>query len=143
MMRPVALLLYALALGCGRNTGAADDQQIAAPEEHPDHHVAEAAEHSMAGMAAEDLHLKLTPLRTPTAADSARAAQLLDIMRRDLAKYADIRVAQTDGFRQYIPGGAAPVQHFTKIRWAMQSRSALNPSRPTSLLYERTAGGGL
>lgn len=116
---------------------------MAAPEEHPDNHAAAAAEHAMAGTVAEDLHLRLTPLRHPSPGDSARAAEILAIMRRDLAKYRDIRVAQADGFRQYIPGGAAPVQHYTKLRWAFQSRNKLDPARPTSLLYQRGTDGTL
>lgn len=51
--------------------------------------------------------------------------------------------AMADGFRQFIPGGAAPVQHYTKLRWALKSRTRLDPSRPTSLLYRRAADGNL
>lgn len=142
-MRRVAFLLYALTLGCRGNAGAVDDQDMAAPAEHPDDHAAAAAEQAMAGMAAEDLHLRLTPLRPTATGDSARAAQVLALMRTELAKYRDIRVAQDDGFRQYIPAGNAPVQHFTKLRWAFQSRHGLDPARPTSLLYQRAADGSL
>jgi hypothetical protein len=143
-MRRVAFLLYVLALGCRGNAGAGgDEQEMAAPEEHPDNHAAAAAEHAMAGTVAEDLHLRLTPRRPPAPGDSARAAQVLAVMLSELAKYRDIRVAQADGFRQYIPAGGAPVQHFTKLRWAFRSRNGINPARPTSLLYERAADGTL
>jgi hypothetical protein len=117
-----------------------------APAQHPDEHAAVAAEHAMGGAgmtSVEDLHLRLTPLRAPAPGDSARAAQVLAIMRRELAKYRDVRVAEQDGFRQFLPGVAAPVQHFTKLLWAWQSRDTLDPARPTSLLYQRTADGGL
>jgi hypothetical protein len=116
---------------------------MAAPAEHPDDHTAAAAEHEMAGMMAEDLHLKLTTPRAPASGDSTRAAEVLSVMRRDLARYRDIRVAQGDGFREYVPAGNAPVRHFTKLRWAFQSRGELNPARPTSLLYRRTQDGSL
>ena len=143
-MRRVGLLLYALTLGCRGNTGAAgDDQEMVAPAEHPDTHAAAAAEHAMAGVVGEDPHLRLTPLRAPALGDSARAAQILATMRSELARYSDVRVAQADGFRQYIPAGGAPVQHFTKLRWAFRSRNGLDPARPTSLLYERVADGSL
>lgn len=145
-MRRVAFLLYALSLGCRGNAGGGaggDEQEMAAPGEHPDNHAAAAAEHAMAGTVAEDLHLRLTPLRPPAPGDSARAAQVLTIMRSELAKYRDIRVAQADGFRQYIPAGGAPVQHFTKLRWAFQSRNGIHPARPTSLLYQRAPDGTL
>jgi hypothetical protein len=143
-MRRVALLLYALALGCRGNAGGAgDDQEMAAPQEHPDTHAAAAAEQAMTGMVAEDPHLRLTPLRPPTPGDSTRAAQILATMRSELAKYRDVRVAEADGFREYLPAPGAPVQHFTKLRWAFQSRNGINPARPTSLLYQRAADGSL
>ncbi|HYT84302.1 MAG TPA: hypothetical protein VEK77_09935 [Gemmatimonadales bacterium] len=142
-MRRVAFLLYVLAVGCRGNAAAADEQDMAAPEQHPDEHAAAAAERAMAGMVAEDLHLRLTPLRPVAPGDSARAAEVLAVMRRELARYRDVRVAQGDGFRQFIPAGGAPVQHFTKLRWALQARNGLDPARPTSLLYERAADGNL
>lgn len=145
-MRRFALLLYVLLIGCHRGSSAtaAEDQDVAAPEQHPDEHAAMAAEHAMAGMVSnEDLHLRLTPLRSPAPGDSARAADVLAVMRRELAKYRDVRVAEADGFRQFLPGVAAPVLHFTNFRWAMQSRGGLDPARPTSLLYQRAADGSL
>ncbi len=131
-MRRVAFLLYALVAGChrGGGTAAADDQDMATPEQHPDEHAGVAAEQAMAGMVSnEDLHMRLTPARPPAPGDSTRAGEILAIMRRDLAKYRDIRVAEGDGFRQFIPGAAAPIQHYTKLRWALQSRSSLDRRR--------------
>ena len=118
---------------------------MAAPAEHPDSHTAEAAEHAMAerGPMSDDPHLRLTALRALAPGDSARAAAILTVMRRDLIRYRDIRAARADGFRQFISAVGAPVQHFTKLRWSFQSRNALNPSRPTSLLYRQTGDGSL
>src|SRR5882724_12025127 len=99
-MRRIALLLYVLVAACHRGSGGsgastADDQDMAAPEQHPDEHAAMAAEHAMAGMVAnEDLHMRLTPERLRAAGDSARAADVLAVMRRELAKYRDVRVAE-------------------------------------------------
>ena len=139
-MRRRMFLVCMVAVGCRHG----EEPEMAAPAEHPDDHTAAAAEHAMGGMGgmtAEDLHLRLTALRPAAPGDSVRVAEVLRVMRRDLAPYRDIRVAQSDGFRQYIPAGAAPVQHFTKLRWAFQSRRELNPSHPTSLLYTRAADG--
>lgn len=121
----------------------APEEGLESAADAPDEPTASAAEHAMAHTMAEDLHMRLTPLRPSAPGDSARAAAILATMRRDLARYRDIRVAQADGFRQYIPGGAAPVQHYTKLRWAFRSRRQLDPSRPTSLLYRRTQDGTL
>jgi len=145
-MRRVALLLYVLAIGChrSRETVGGDEQDMATPEQHPDEHAALAAEHEMAGMVSnEDLHLRMSPLRPPAPGDSTRAAQILSDMRRDLAKYGDVRVAAADGFRDFIPNAGVPVHHFTKLLWALQARSGLNPGRPTSLLYQAGSDGHL
>lgn len=143
-MRYAVLLLYVFAAGCHRGSAATDDQEMATPEQHPDEHAAMAADHAMAGTVSnEDLHMRLTPLRPIAAGDSARAAEVLAVMRRELVKYRDVRAAEHDGFRQFLPGAAARIQHYTKFRWARASRSGLDPARPTSLLYERTPNGGL
>lgn len=133
-MKRALACAFALVAGC---------QGGAAMNAEADEHTAGQAEQAMAGMTVEDLHLRLTAPRTATPQDSARAAEILATMRRDLVRYRDVREAEADGFRQFLPGAAAPVQHFTKFRWAMQSRSRLDPSRPTSLLYERGPDGQL
>src|SRR5262245_25986986 len=148
-MRRAAFLLYVLLAGChrGRADGTAAagaDQQMATPEQDPDEHAAMAAEHAMADKVSnEDLHLRLTPLRAASPLDSARAAEALATMRRELAKYRDVKVAEADGFRQFLPRVPAPVLHFTKFRWALEARNGLDPARPTSLLYERAPDGSL
>jgi hypothetical protein len=143
-MRHAVLLLYALVAGCHRGGAATDDQEMATPEQHPDEHAAMAADHAMAGMVSnEDLHMRLTPLRSPAPGDSARAAEVLAVMRRELEKYREVHAAEADGFRQFLPGAGAPIQHYTKFRWALQSRNGLDPARPTSLLYQRGADGAL
>jgi hypothetical protein len=136
-VRALALVLGVLAVACQPVGGSGD------PAEPPDEHTAAAAENAMSGGGPmpEDLHLRLTTLRPAAAGDSARAARVLAQMRSDLARYRDIRVALEDGFRQYVPSGAAPVQHYTKLRWAFRARNELDPSRPTSLLYRRGADG--
>src|SRR5437667_12555313 len=96
-MRHAVLLLYVLAAGCHRGGGggaAPDDQDMATPEQHPDEHAAMAAEHAMAGMVSnEDLHMRLTPLRSPPPGDSTRAAEVLAGLARELARHAHPRAA--------------------------------------------------
>jgi hypothetical protein len=136
-MRHSVLLASLVVFACPASGG------VESPVAPPDEHTAAAAEHSMSGPMAADPHLRLSTVRARAPGDSARAVAVVAQMRRDLARYRDIREAQADGFRQYIPGGAAPVQHYTMLRWAFQSRTRLDPSRPTSLLYRRAAGGTL
>jgi hypothetical protein len=137
-MQRLFLLMCVIALGCGSRTGtAAEEPEMATPAEHPDDHAAAAAEHAMAGMVMEDPHLRMTAVRAPAPGDSARAAAVLAVLRRDLDRYRDIRAAEADGFREFIPAAAAPLHHLTKLRWAFESRNSFDPSRPTSLLYRR------
>lgn len=137
-----AVFLLALVIASCRSGSGGD---AASEDEQPDEHATMAAEHAMGGRepAAEDLHLRLTTVRAPAPGDSARAAEILATMRHDLARYRDVEAAKADGFRQYIPSGAAAIQHYTKVRWAFQARSGLDPARPTSLLYQRAADGSL
>jgi hypothetical protein len=137
-MRPILVVLGGLALGRACQPGTPADSL-----DRPDEQTAAAAEHTMSGAMVQDLHMRLTTLRPRAPGDSARADSILVVMRRDLARYRDIRVAEADGFRQFIPGGAAAVQHYTKLRWWLQAKSGLDASRPSSLLYQRAADGSL
>ena len=141
-MKRITAVFLAAALAC---RGSSNEDAEIAPAEHPDGHAGMAAEQSMIGAttANEDLHMRLTARRPMSAGDSVRAAEVLAVMRRDLVRYRDIRVAKAEGFRQFIPAGGAPIQHYTKARWAWQSRNRLDPSRPTSLLYTKKPDGSL
>ena len=106
-----------------------------------DHPSAMIAHQAMSGAMPEDAHMRLTPLRAGTSADSARAAELVAEMRRTLAQYRDVGVAVAQGFRQFLPGVQQPVYHFTKWRWAIEAMFRFDPARPTSLLYRKEPGG--
>ena len=101
-------------------------------------------EQQMAGPIAAGPHLILTPTRIPTAADSSRAAAIVDTLRRAIAKYTDVHAAEADGFRLFAPRVKnQPVFHYT--RWLSAARAAyeFDPARPTSLLYRREANGSM
>lgn len=105
-------------------------------------HTAAAATAAMAADMTHDAHMRLTPTRPGTAADTARAQALVIEMRRALGKYRNVAAAEADGFRQFLPGVQQPVYHFTNWRWAIAAMFRFEPDKPTSLLYRRTAGGG-
>src|SRR5690242_1386567 len=74
-------------------------------QQHNEHSEAEAQiDHEMSQSMDESAHMQLTPSRTPTPADSIRAAAVADTLRRAIAKYADVRVAEADGFRRFARG---------------------------------------
>lgn len=92
--------------------------------------------------ATESAHLSLTPARPASPGDQARAARVLDELRRGIAQYADHRAALAAGYRPFLPEVPQPVYHFTSYRRSIAEAFDFDPARPSSLLYERTAGGG-
>lgn len=106
---------------------------------------AHAAEHAMDGPRLETSdHLRLTPERPATAADSARAAELLATLRSSIERYRDVRVAEAEGYRMFAPGlKNQRVHHFTNGRRAIREHFRFDPTQPTSLLYRRNGEGEL
>jgi len=104
-------------------------------------HATAAAEDAMGMLMPADPHMTLTPPRPGSRADSARAAALVVGMRAALGKYRDVRVAQADGFHQFLPGVPQPIYHFTNRRWAVEEMLRFDVAKPTSLLYRREADG--
>lgn len=73
-----------------------------------------------------------------------RAVAVADTLRHAIAKYADVRVAEADGFRPFAPKVKQQrVLHYTRYAWAARATLAFDPARPTSLLYRREADGSL
>jgi hypothetical protein len=89
-------------------------------------------------------HMRLSPTRTGTAEDSARALDLARQLRTSLAKYADTAVAVAEGYRMFMPNVKTQrVYHFTNYRHAFMEAFRFDPEKPTSILYERGADGTL
>ena len=104
----------------------------------PSHAVHEA----MSGDMSANPHMRMSPTRVPTAADSARAEQLVVEARTALARYKDVRVAEREGYRMFAPNVKnQPVYHFTKMGAAFRERLRLDVGKPSSLLYKKDAGG--
>jgi hypothetical protein len=105
--------------------------------------------HDETGMAmsAEDMkamaaHMEMTPRRSPTRADSIRAAQIVAELRSGIAKYRDVRVAIDNGFKQFAPQlKNQRIYHFTSAKRAIASAFTFNAAKPTSLLYKKDAAG--
>ncbi len=102
------------------------------------------AEHQMSRAVEEGPHMRLTPMRGATQADSVRAAAVADTLRRAIARYADVRVAEADGFRPFAPNvKRQKVLHYTRSAWAARAAFSFDPAKPTSLLYRREPDGSL
>src|SRR5437870_4101052 len=144
-MRPGRGALVCLALVTGCAPRAAPQGTAQDPDSS---HATAAAEHAMSGMSmptgVEDLHMKLTADRRAAPGDSTRAAALVTRMRSTLTKYRDVRVAEADGFRQFLPGVKnQPVYHYTNRLNALAAMMRFDPDHPTSLLYQHGRGDSL
>lgn len=92
----------------------------------------------------EALHMLMTPTRPIAPGDSARAATIAATLRTSIAKYADTTAAVADGYRMFAPQiKNQRVYHFTRGWNAVQEAFRFDPSKPTSLLYEKGADGAL
>jgi hypothetical protein len=106
------------------------------------------ADHAMSGMGAADTnmakHMRMTPRRTATHADSVRAAQIVKDLRVALARYRDPAAAVADGYKQFLPNVKnQKVYHFTNYRLAFMEAFRFDPAKPTSLLYQPQPDGKL
>jgi len=100
--------------------------------------VQNAMSHAMPGMS---LHMTMTPPRPPAPGDSARANAIVTQLRAAIARYRDVNVALADGFTPFLPNVRQHVYHFTRRSNAIKAAFTFDAARPTSLLYEKTAGG--
>jgi len=116
---------------------AKHDSEAAADPSH-------AVDDAMSGAMGANPHMRMSPMRVASAADSARAAQVVDRARAALTKYKDVRVAERDGYRMFAPGiKNQPVYHFTNLRLAIRERFKFDPTQPSSLLYKSNSDGSL
>jgi hypothetical protein len=88
------------------------------------------------------LHLRMSPVRPGTAADTARAAKVAETLRAALAKYRDTSAAVADGYRLFLPKlKEQKVYHFTNNWRVVQEGFRFDPARPTSILYKKDSTG--
>jgi hypothetical protein len=101
-----------------------------------------AVDETMSGAMTANPHMRMSPMRVASRADSARAAQLVNQARVALTKYKDVSVAERDGYRMFAPNiKNQPVYHFTNLRLAIRERFKFDPAQPSSLLYKRSPDG--
>jgi hypothetical protein len=86
-------------------------------------------------------HMHMTDLRATVQGDQARADELVKTLRGAIEKYKDYHVALAEGFQIFLPNFPQPEFHFTNYRYGFLAALAFDPSRPTSLLYRKTARG--
>jgi len=121
-----------------------DSRSTTTRPEATDADASHAVHGAMSGPMDANPHLRLSPVRTPTSADSSKAAAIVAEARVALAKYKDVRVAEREGYRMFAPGVMNQhVYHFTKLGAAIRERFRFDPAQPTSLLYKPNSDGSL
>jgi hypothetical protein len=131
--------------------GTSGQQQVVGQSASDTARMAAMADHAMGDMrgpmgADENMmkHMELTPLRTPTHADSLRATRITAELQHAIAKYTDTAAAVADGYKMFLPNlKGQRIYHFTNYRHAFMAESHFDPTKPTSLLYKRGADGRL
>ena len=86
-------------------------------------------------------HMKMSTKRAATSEDWAKADEVVNELREGIEKYKDYRAALADGFEPFLPNLPQPMYHFTNARNGFLESFTFDASRPTSLLYKKTASG--
>ena len=103
-----------------------------------------AVHESMSGAMSPNPHMRMSPMRPASRADSVRADAIVERARAALTKYKDVRVAERDGYRMFAPTiKNQPVYHFANLRLAIRERFRFDPAQPSSLLYKGNPDGSL
>jgi hypothetical protein len=142
----VSLLALAPAAACAQSAGHDHGHETQETSARADSTAAvHAADQEMsAPHPGAGAHLRLTPVRPATAADSTRAGALLATVRAAIAKYGDVDVAEAEGYRMFAPGlRNQRVLHFTHGGRAVREHFRFDATQPTSLLYRRSETGQL
>jgi hypothetical protein len=90
-------------------------------------------------MGAMTNHMCITPMRPPQPGDEERAKAVVDQVRETIEKYKDYKKAIADGYIQANPTVDQPQFHFNNDANDILANTKFDPTRPTSLLYYRTA----
>ena len=114
----------------GQQTGGGQGELNATTEAMGRGHNHEEHEHMAA-------HMHMSELRKAQPGDSAKAQQVVDQARPALEKYRDYKVALDDGYRIFLPNVPQKMYHFTKYQYAIGEAFRFDPTKPTSLLYEK------
>jgi hypothetical protein len=94
------------------------------------------------GMAHMAGHMYMTTLRPSQVGDQQKADAIVAAAKQAMAPYQDYRKALADGYTIFLPNVPQPIYHFTKREYGFEAAFEFDPSKPTSLLYKKTADGG-
>ncbi len=126
----VILMASAFASAQDRSSQSADPADLSATTQAMSHGHHEGHEHMAA-------HMHMSTLREPQPGDAARAQHIADRARQSLEKYSDYNAALADGYKIFLPNVPQKMYHFTNWIYARGAAFTFDPTKPTSLLYEK------
>jgi hypothetical protein len=126
----IALLVFAQEHEHGQQASSGQSELNATTEAMSHGHNHEGHEHMGA-------HMHMSELRKVLPGDPAKAQQVVDEARPALEKYRDYKVALGEGYRIFLPNVPQKMYHFTNYQYAIGEAFRFDPTRPTSLLYEK------
>jgi hypothetical protein len=88
-----------------------------------------------------DLHIKFAEPKPVTPQCQERARQIVDTLRKTLAKYRDYKAGEAAGYEPYYTNIAMPVYHFASKWRAFKELIRFDPAQPTALLYKKAGDG--
>ena len=127
--RPILSALVVTAVSCGM-AGSTSAGQAAVPPTHQGHEPHQTGHGSMSTPPAHD---HCAPALAVTYAELQRTVEQLAAARDATAKYQDVRVAESDGYRRIGPNVAGMGLHYVR----KQRPGAFSITDPPILLYER------
>jgi hypothetical protein len=86
-------------------------------------------------------HMYMTTLRPLKGGDREKADALAAAAKAAMAPYQDYHKALADNYEIFLPNVPQSQYHFTKYEYGLEARSHFDPSKPTSLLYTKSADG--
>jgi len=92
----------------------------------------------------DNTHMRMAPRKVATAADSARAKEIVKTARAALAKYADVKVAEQDGYVRFLPWlEDQSIYHYNSVANVLATLGAFDATKPVSLLYKKDDKGAM
>jgi hypothetical protein len=88
-------------------------------------------------------HMKMSTLRDPRPGDQARAVEIVATAKAALERYKDVKNAEADGFRPFLPGVKQTMYHYSSLANAAKAAFTFDAAAPTSLLYEKRPDGSM
>jgi hypothetical protein len=87
-------------------------------------------------------HMQMSLKSAAAPGDAERAAQILAAAAGVLSRYGDVKAAVHDGYKPFFPSGKNEEEiHYTNYRFRRLEQQHIDYSRPSSILYKRTADG--